>query len=87
MFDATNRYSKRSPLARCTQVVGLATLATTLLIAPGCKRWNWNWRGQGYGDASREWGDTTKMRPPADPSKFSGFDERARDIERNLGVR
>jgi len=50
------------------------------LVAP-----RWNWRGKGFGDNSTGW--TGKMRPPADEKQFSGLDARAKEIERNLGVR
>lgn len=49
----------------------------------GCSRWNW--RGKGFDDNSAGW--TDKMRPPADEKQFSGLDARAKEIERNLGVR
>lgn len=49
----------------------------------GCSRWNW--RGKGFDDNSTGW--TDKMRPPADEKQFSGLDARAKEIERNLGVR
>jgi hypothetical protein len=62
-------------------VVCLATVA--LLGAAGCCKLNL--RGKGFDDNSGTWAQ--KLRPPADESKFSGTDERSRDIERNLGVR
>jgi hypothetical protein len=49
----------------------------------GCKCWNP--RGQGYGDQAESW--TKHLRPPADERRLSGLDAKARDIERNLGVR
>jgi len=68
-------------LARPWLLLLLAIAATT--GCPGCSRWNW--RGTGFGDNSTGW--TGKMRPPADEKQFSGLDARAKEIERNLGVR
>jgi len=56
-----------------------------LLCAPlvGCQRWNW--RGEGYDRETNEL--TANLRGGDDEKQFGGFDQRARDIERNLGVR
>ena len=62
----------------------LAMLAIALVVAPaGCRRWNW--RGDGFGDDTGNFAQ--KLRPPADEARFSGLDERSREIERDLGVR
>jgi hypothetical protein len=60
-------------------------LAVTFLCAlpAGCQRWNW--RGEGFGDSSGRFAE--KLRPPADEKQFSGLDTRAREVERDLGVR
>jgi hypothetical protein len=66
-----------SPLARLLcAFVAAATIA-------GCQPFNW--RGHGYGDRQEPF--PRKLRPPADERQFSGLDARAREIERNLGVR
>lgn len=63
-------------------LVRLLSCAAVALIA-GCQ--TWNWRGAGYGEQAGSW--TKNLRPPADEEKLSGFDAKARDIERSLGVR
>jgi hypothetical protein len=66
-----------SPLGRLLcAVIFVATIA-------GCQPFNW--RGQGYGERTKPW--TENLRPPADEGQLSGIDAKARDIERNLGVR
>ncbi len=60
-----------------------ALAAAVLIAAVGCSRWDM--RGKGFGDNSAGWAQ--KMRPPADERQFSGLDSRAREIERDLGVR
>jgi hypothetical protein len=42
-------------------------------------------RGNGFGDESARWGQ--KLRPETQPGNKLGFDNRAREIEQNLGVR
>jgi hypothetical protein len=44
-----------------------------------------NLRGQGFGDESAIWGQ--KLRPTMQPGSLAGADNRAREIEQNLGVR
>ncbi len=60
-----------------------------VLSVSGCqsamKPTKWNWRGHGYGEDENSL--TGNLRPPADERSMSGLDARARDIERNLGVR
>jgi hypothetical protein len=58
-------------------------LTAFCLLAAGCA--NWNPHGGGFGDESARWGE--KMRPPTNPGNLIGYDTRAREIERNLGVR
>jgi len=60
---------------------GVSALVLLTMVS-GCNRWNW--RGHGY-DEETAW--TSKIRLPADEKQFTGLDNRARDIERNLGVR
>ncbi len=61
--------------------IALAAVSTT-----GCKNLTaHNWRGRGYGEDINAL--TENLRPPADEAQMTGFDQRARDIERNLGVR
>jgi hypothetical protein len=42
-------------------------------------------RGKGYTDETADW--TKTVRTPSDSTPMAGVDERARQIERNLGVR
>jgi hypothetical protein len=63
---------------------GPIVAAIALMAATGCCS-QWDMRGKGFGDNSGRWAQN--MRPPADESQFSGLDSRAREIERNLGVR
>jgi hypothetical protein len=63
--------------------VGVLACLVVIAMTYGCSRWNW--RGRGFDDKSIGWSE--KMRPAADEKQFSGFDARAREIERNLGVR
>lgn len=68
----------------------LALVSVSLVLAAGCQSWHakqgkWSWRGPGYDDDVNAL--TQNLRPPGNERKFSGIDARARDIERNLGVR
>lgn len=70
-------------LRNSTNLIIRGVSALVLLsVMSGCTRWNW--RGHGY-DEPTAW--TSKIRLPADEKQFTGLDNRARDIERNLGVR
>jgi hypothetical protein len=64
-------------------------LAITIALAfssTGCQRLREHkWRGHGYEKDVNSL--TENLRPKADERSMTGFDERARDIERNLGVR
>ncbi len=65
-------------------------LAIVVVCAHGCQSWHegtgiWSWRGQGYDDEVNAL--TENLRPPGDQRRFTGIDAKARDIERNLGVR
>ncbi len=51
-------------------------------IASGCARWNW--RGDGFRD--QDVNDAAKLRPSTGGQK-AGFDNRAREIESDLGIR
>jgi hypothetical protein len=71
-----------------TPLIVLALLFSLNLA--GCRSWNsglagWNWRGKGYDDDTNAL--TKNLRAPADERQMTGLDARARDIERNLGVR
>jgi hypothetical protein len=62
------------------------------ICAAGCTQWTTRWnslrdrvRGQGYTDDSAGW--TQNVRSSSDSTPMAGVDERARQIERNLGVR
>jgi hypothetical protein len=71
---------------RLTSRFAIALLLSLTLV--GCRSWNSqlaNLRGKGYDDDTN--GMTKNLRPPADERQMTGFDARARDIERNLGVR
>lgn len=64
----------------------LAIAITLIASSAGCQRLRqYKWRGTGF-DADTN-SLTENLRPPADERQMSGFDERARDIERNLGLR
>jgi len=67
----------------------MKSLATPCLLAAlvcialsGCS--TSDYRGQGYGETT-PW--TENLRPPADEKQFMGVDAKAREVERNLGVR
>jgi len=68
----------------CRWIVVLS-LACGLLAAPGCRQWNW--RGTGFGDRQKGWADKFRDGAAAESALGSGLDERAREIEHNLGVR
>jgi hypothetical protein len=59
--------------------VGILALGFAL---PGCARWNW--RGDGFHDDDVN--DAAKLRPSTGGQK-AGFDNRAREIESDLGIR
>jgi hypothetical protein len=61
-------------------LLAAAAIAGTLA---GCRPWDL--RGKGLGEQSD--GGMAGLRPPADERRFTGMDGKARDIERNLGVR
>lgn len=65
------------------------SLAIALIFVPplaGCQQLREHkWRGHGYDKDVNSL--TENVRPPADERSMTGYDERARDIERNLGVR
>lgn len=66
----------------------LVLIAAVSPLVSGCAKWDrskWDVRGKGFDDSDDEW--LSKVRPPADEGRMSGFDTRAREIERNLGVR
>jgi hypothetical protein len=72
-----------SRFARGHFVPAIVIVVAVSLGTLGCGKLNL--RGKGFDDNSGSWAQ--KLRPPADESRFSGMDERSRDIERNLGVR
>ncbi len=61
----------------------VAVSAFILAAATGCRTWDLH--GKGYDEDTNAL--TENLRPSADESQFTGVDARARDIERNLGVR
>ena len=62
----------------------LAAVLTASFLAPGgCAPMNL--RGNGFGDESSRWGQN--FRPPTQAGNMQGIDNRAREIEQNLGVR
>lgn len=75
------------PHSRATRrlgpLVAAALLAVAFTTSPGCSRWDM--RGKGFDDDTGRM--ARRLRPPADEKQFSGLDTRAREIERNLGVR
>ena len=61
-------------------------MALALAVATsGCQALTEGWRGKGYDDQINSL--TENLRPPADEKQMTGLDAKARDIERNLGVR
>ena len=67
-----------------SQFAAKVLLAGCLLgPAAGCAIWNKS--DEGPGDPTSEIG--AKLRQPTAPGQASGFDSRAKDIEKNLGVR
>ena len=75
-MDRTSRLLRRSLAG-----IGLAVLAA--LSVPGCA--SWNPQGEGYGDETANWAQ--RMRTPTNKGELYGYDTRAQEIERNLGVR
>ena len=69
--------------AHSRTAVQLLAIAMLLLGVAGCQRWNW--RGSGYGNDTPRWGE--KLRTPTEAGQSAGLDSRAKEIERNLGVR
>ena len=66
----------------------IAFLCVVSLALVGCRAWSSrldNLRGMGYDEQTNEL--TKNLRGPSDERQMTGFDARARDIERNLGVR
>ena len=53
------------------------------MFAAGCS--SWNPRGEGYSDATADWAES--MRTPTAKGEITGYDTRAKQIERNLGFR
>jgi hypothetical protein len=62
---------------------GRVVVLLLILAAAGCAPIDL--RGNGFGDESARWGK--KLRPETKPGNQLGFDNRAREIEGNLGVR
>jgi hypothetical protein len=75
----------RHSIMRFSRGFALSLLCAAVLaaIVAGCRPFNW--RGKGYNDSSQPW--TRDLRPAADERQLRGIDAKARDIERNLGVR
>lgn len=74
--------------APCRPIAVLILYGSLLLACAGCQRPLWkkvDIHGAGYSQAEEE--DLAELRPKANEKRFSGVDNRARDIERNLGVR
>jgi hypothetical protein len=74
-------------MSRFLVSAALPAIVITLTFAlTGCQRLREHkWRGPGYGEEVNSL--TRNLRPPSDERQMTGLDERARDIERNLGVR
>jgi hypothetical protein len=69
--------------------LGWPLLAAAILCAGGCSRWNTlrdRIRGPGYTDQTANW--SKGLRPgSSDSGQKFGVDQRAREIEANLGYR
>lgn len=74
-------------MRRYLMAAAVSAIALSLVLTlVGCQRLrSYKWRGNGYGEEVNSL--TENLRPPADEQHMTGLDERARDIERNLGVR
>ena len=73
-----------NPVLRKLQIAAIVLLAGCLLApAAGCAFWSKS--DDGPGDPAVDFG--AKMRKPTAPGQVSGFDTRAKEIEKNLGVR
>jgi hypothetical protein len=73
---------RRNFSMRTQSAVGAALLCAAMIS--GCCR-PFDLRGKGLGENAD--GGMAGLRPPADERRFTGLDGKARDIERNLGVR
>ena len=73
-----------NPVLHKLQIARLVLLAACLLApAAGCAFWSKS--DEGLNDSTSEIG--AKLRQPTAPGQVSGFDSRAKEIEKNLGVR
>ncbi len=72
---------------RCFGLASMLAISLTIALPlAGCQQLREHkWRGHGYDKDVNSL--TENVRPPADERAMTGYDERARDIERNLGVR
>lgn len=61
------------------------TTAAMLLLAASAGCSPLNLRGNGFGDQTANWGEN--IRPTTQPGNLMGMDTRAREIERNVGMR
>ena len=69
--------------AHSRTAVQMLAIALLFLATAGCQKWNLS--GPGYGADAPRWGE--KLRSPTEAGQASGLDSRAKEIERNLGVR
>jgi hypothetical protein len=74
---------------RCCAPRGLlALVAAGCLVFSSCN--SWNWRGDGYPEETVHWGEGLRKAPSSDGGAGStasaGLDERAVQIEHDLGV-
>ena len=83
--------SFRSPRRSLRWRHGWLLVVALCICAAGCTQWTTRWnalrdrvRGHGYTDETANW--TQNVRTPTDSTPMAGVDERARQIERNLGV-
>jgi hypothetical protein len=85
-FRSGCRSARPAPTPAVARRPPLAALlfASAALVAAGCSCWR-DLRGPGYGDETSTWAED--LRPESNEKRLAGFDERSRQIERNLGVR
>lgn len=66
------------------RIATILFFAGCLVVAPiGCTFW----QRQDETASDPAYGFGSKMRKPTEPGQASGFDSRAKEIEKNLGVR
>jgi hypothetical protein len=79
----------RGESIRVFRYAGAALVALALAVG-GCARWNAlrdQVRGPGYTDDTANWSKNLRQPANSGPNQVFGVDQRAREIESNLGYR